>query len=153
MYMNPSRHSMMLYVINPRFGEGGEDCMWTHRSHERGALLMDGGPGWKPSIQLAHEFTLLPHLERMVPSVQEDSCKNSSIFSEECLADNPLLGGVTTSCSSVSDMQNRLFKLGFGPIPNFRRAGVLLHISPTEFDDDDASSYMLGCIVAHRCVC
>jgi hypothetical protein len=151
MYMNPSRHSMMLYIVNPRFAEGGEDCMWTQRDKKRGSVLMDGGPAWKPSIVLAHEFSLLPHLDPVAPDRQgaEDCFFAQDGFQGE---GNPLLGGVTTSCSSVSDMQNRLFKLGFGPIPNFRRAGVLLHISPNELDDDDRSSYMLGCIVAHRCV-
>ena len=135
MYMNPSRHSMMLYVIKPNFGE--EDSMWKADD-----VLMDGGPGWTPVIELAHEFSLLPHLDPVAPI--------DSAFEEE-VSGNSLWGKVTT-CSSVLDMQNRLFKLGFGPLPNFRRAGVLVHMSPNEFDDDYKVTYMLGCIVAHRCV-
>ena len=52
-------------------------------------------------------------------------------------------------------MQSRLFALGFGPLPYFRRPGVLLHISPDETDDDDPQTYMLGCVVAHHgnCAC
>jgi hypothetical protein len=129
---------MMLYVLDPLLGEGGSDCFWesTNPLLNNKAVFMDGGPSWKPEIKLAHEFSLLPHIERYVPN--QDST-GSSVW-----------GDVTRACSSISDMQNRLFKLGFGPMPNFRRSGVLLNISPSEEDnDDDPSTYMLGCIVCH----
>ena len=50
----------------------------------------------------------------------------------------------------MQDMQNRVFALGFGPIPFFRRPGVMLHISPNEEDDNVFSERMLGCVVPHR---
>ena len=46
-------------------------------------------------------------------------------------------------------MQNRLFALGFGPLPYFRRPGVVLLISPDESEDDDPECYRLGCVVPH----
>lgn len=47
-------------------------------------------------------------------------------------------------------MQNRLFKLGFGPLPYFRRPGVLLHISESAGDHDEESMRRLGVVVAHE---
>lgn len=47
------------------------------------------------------------------------------------------------------EMQNKLFSLGFGPLPYIRRPGALLNISLDEADDDDPSRYRLGCVVAH----
>jgi hypothetical protein len=160
---------MMLYVVDPLFDHGGADSCWLGTNHLQGdkQVLMNGGPAWRPDIKLAHEFSLLPHIDPIssyaIPTdhrarktrnsrgthisegVRPESSQPSA--PEE---DVRLLGQVTPACSSVSDMQNRMFKLGFGPMPNFRRAGVLLNIAPNKDDDDDASSYMLGCIVAHR---
>lgn len=91
--------------------------------------------------ELVHEFSLLPHL--LVPtSPSGDSNSNGGMW-----------GGVTPKCTSVTDMQNRLFRLtGYGPLPLYRRAGVLVNMSPGEEDDDDPGSRRLGCIVAH-CPC
>ena len=47
-------------------------------------------------------------------------------------------------------MQSRMFALGFGPLPYFRRPGVLLLISPDEGDDDSPENRLLGCVVPHR---
>ena len=140
LYLNPERHSMMLYMVDPQFDRDVEGCM------RKSAFLpeagwMDGGPEWVPQIKLAQEFSLLPHIspyesKRAAPAVAGAP---------------PQWGGVTPACSSISDMQNRLFRLGFGQMPLFRRAGVLVNLSPSEFDDDEPSTYRLGCIVAHRC--
>jgi hypothetical protein len=47
-------------------------------------------------------------------------------------------------------MQNGLFSTGLGPIPLFRRSGVLLSISMSAKDNDDASKEVLGVIVSHK---
>lgn len=43
-----------------------------------------------------------------------------------------------------------MFALGFGPLPFFRRPGVLLLVSPDEADDDSPEHSLLGCVVPHR---
>jgi hypothetical protein len=184
LYLNPSRHSMMLYVVDPSFdGDGSQsgahDSMYQSIfSHSLGKdKQADGGPGWNPRVQLAHEFTLLPSLQPL-PSSAAGSGKNLSghkrrsasrsnggagrFRDEDDEDDNDddesissakhgrrLWGGVTCGCSSVQDMQNRIFQMGFGPIPYFRRAGVLVHISASESEEGDDDAKMLGCIVAH----
>ena len=50
----------------------------------------------------------------------------------------------------MQEMQNKVFKLGFGPIPYYRRPGVLVHISPLHKDHNERSKFKLGVIVAHR---
>lgn len=86
--------------------------------------------------ELVHEFSLLPHL--------------SSSSGHDA---GGIWGGLTSKCTSVTDMQNRLFRLtGYGPLPLYRRAGVLVNISPNDEDDDDPAARKLGCIVAH-CPC
>jgi hypothetical protein len=172
LYLNPDRHSMMLYVVDPCFDKGGDDCIWRSTNHlmNNKEVVMNGGPAWKAQVRLAHEFSLLPHIEPIsslspprgghhaggatrqrthVASGASEAAAAAAASASDRTSEH-ILGRVTPACSSVSDMQNRLFRLGFGPMPNFRRAGVLLNISPNEDDDDDASSYMLGCIVAHR---
>jgi hypothetical protein len=174
LYMNPDRHSMMFYVVDPLFdgddADNDEDAglvpyrMRTLQGNEC-TKLDGGGPTWKPRIHLAHEFSLLPFIEpfstrckngtRGKPQHPKGGLNNASSQAEAPAGQDSKIssiwGGVTAACSSVLDMQNRLFKLGFGPHPFFRRAGVLLNISPNQDDDDEPSKYMLGCIVAHTC--
>ena len=158
-YWNEERHSMMLFVVDACFGE--EAATETMDGGEREAprtkpialdrvrlqgrtVLVDGGLNWQPRVELAHEFSLLPHIDRFDASGGPgNECEDGE--------SQQLWGGVTKGCSSVADMQNRLFQLGFGPYPYFRRSGVLVYMSPSELNDDDTEEYMLGCIVAHRC--
>lgn len=152
LFMNPTRHSMMLFVVDPRFSDDPLStwtqclpvpCRSSLDSESESVCTMDGGPCWKPKLQLVHEFSLLPQLE---PFSLEDG------DDEDMMQENRFWGGQTPACSSVSDMQEKLFRLtGFGPYPYPRRAGVLLHISPCEDGDDDVSKKRLGCIVSHTC--
>jgi hypothetical protein len=57
---------------------------------------------------------------------------------------------LTVGCTSIQDMQTSLFSLGFGPLPLFRRSGVLLSISPSVQDNNDPLKEQLGVIVPHR---
>ena len=139
-YLNPDRRSMMLFLSSGNFGDNGADSMQTIQIGSELFVSADGGPTWSPHIQLIHEFTLLPDLEPFGVCAEASGAGYNK---------NTLMGGVTLNCSSMQDMQNRLFKLGFGPMPYLRRPGVLVHISPDEGDDDDPSKYRLGCIVSH----
>ena len=194
MYFNPARHSMMLFVVDTSFGEGGADsmqqlCVGSSAS----TVLADGGPAWHPRIRLAHEFSLLPaglqrckesggneptmmHSQRVERALRkmavadrdffffvddEDYEEGTSNFMHSTSFVQPLStqmegedagsmwGGVTGGCTSVQDMQCKLFALGFGPLPYFRRPGVVLLISPDESEDDSPERYMLGVVVAH----
>ena len=192
MYFNPARHSMMLFVVDTSFGEGGAGSMQqlcTGSSFAAAtAVLADGGPAWHPRVRLAHEFSLLPglqrcgrsdgaeptmmHSQRVERALQkmpvadrdfffsdeddEDGATNfmhNTSFVPNSHDDNnqagTMWGGVTGGCSSVQDMQCKLFALGFGPVPYFRRPGVMLLISPDESDDDSPERYLLGIVVAH----
>ncbi len=140
-YLNPDRRSMMLFLSTGRFGEGEAECMQNIRVGNDLFVRADGGPEWSPQVELVHEFTLLPNLEPFDAHLEGQGDNNQNI--------ELLWGGVTLGCSSVQDMQNRLFKLGFGPMPYFRRAGVLLLISPDELYDDDTGQQRLGCVVSH----
>ncbi len=133
LYLNPERHSMMLYVLDPRLGEGGRESFWesTNPLLSNKAVLMDGGPAWKPEIKLAHEFSLLPHIERYAP--------NQDVVGSSISSSSSVWGNVTRACSSISDMQNRLFRLGFGPMPNFRRC---VHVKCVAFDELVAAQHL-----------
>lgn len=141
-YLNPDRHSMMLFVTDGRFGEDDSSMQTIRIGCESLVAQADGGVGWAPRVELAHEFTLLPNLAPF-----EDGNEGSD--DEEETPVLKLWGGITLGCSSIQDMQNRMFKLGFGPIPYFRRAGVLVNMSPNESEDDDPECFRLGVVVSH----
>lgn len=50
----------------------------------------------------------------------------------------------------ISFCDCRVFNLGFGPLPYYRRPGVLVHISPLHRDHADKRKFQLGVVVAHR---
>lgn len=142
-YLNPDRHSMMLFVTDGRFAQDECSMQWIRVGNLCESALADGGTGWAPRVELAHEFTLLPNL---APFESDD---NNDEMTDATSSMQKLWGGVTLGCTSVQDMQNRMFKLGFGPIPYFRRAGVLVNMSPSESDDDDPERRRLGVVVSH----
>jgi hypothetical protein len=198
-YFNSERHSMMLFVVNPRLDQVRPSSR-RYIQVQGQTVCADGGDDWFPDVQLAHEFSLLPHIERFdlqhtnskvermgvnneeaegengeegeesdeaeseedegkgIPhttqqSADDDSSTYSSGSSESptpTAKSSTLWGGVTAGCTSVLDMQNKMFQLGFGPCPYYRRSGVLVYLSPNEDYDDDPREYRLGCIVAHR---
>jgi hypothetical protein len=175
LYLHPGRHSMMLFAVDPMLGESGEG---QRQKQERVAggrcetICMDGGDAWSPRIELVQEFSLLPILDHvacgdaagmlgrapMMHGIRVEKGSGGALEAWGAAIEGGRdgensasgWGGLTLGCTSVQDMQNRIFKLGFGPTPYFRRPGVLLYISPEEEDDDDASTYKLGCIVPHR---
>lgn len=57
---------------------------------------------------------------------------------------------LTLRCKGIQDMQCQLFATGLGPVPLFRRPGVLLSISISSSDNADPAMEKLGVIVAHR---
>lgn len=65
LYVNPMRHSLMLFVVESKLGEGGPGCMQRVRvgGESDETLLADGGDDWHPVIELAHEFSLIPALQ------------------------------------------------------------------------------------------
>lgn len=157
MFMNPSRCSMMLFAVHPRFDDGAHWRQELPVSCSKNATTsyeqcdMDGGEGWSPRIELVHEFSLLTHLEKFENDMcARGSCQDSSENEEDCRS--RFWGGLVDGCSSVTDMQNKLFSLtGFGPLQLPRRASVLLFIEPCEeLDHADVSNRRLGVIVAHR---
>ena len=58
LYLNPVRHSMMLFVVSPRFGDD-----WPGSMQRVSGKTADGGLDWSPRIELAHEFSLIPALK------------------------------------------------------------------------------------------
>ena len=131
LFLHPTRYSMMLWFMDAESRRMVEEA-------EENEIPDD----WKPNMVLGHEFSLLPCLyPHGYPRHMEM---------------HQVMGGVdarlllTTDCPSIQDMQNRVFNLGFGPLPYFRRPGVLLHISPAHKDHNDTSKFQLGVIVCHR---
>ena len=147
----------MFFVVETRFSDS-QDSEWSQNlpvpcSHDLETsyeiCTMDGGPGWKPRLRLVHEFSLLPHLDPFPVHGDDGSSGNCDGDGDE-VDSNRFWRGQTLACSSVSDMQDKLFRLtGFGPYPYPRRAGVLLYMSPSETNDDDPAQYRLGCVVSH----
>lgn len=159
MFMNPSRCSMMLFAVHPRFDKGThwEQELPVSCSKNRGtsheSCWMDGGDDWAPRMELVHEFSLLTHIEKY----DNDMCthSDSNATGDDLgfgMKGNRFWGGLMDGCSSVTDMQNKLFSLtGFGPYPYPRRASVLLFIEPCEdLEESDNSNRRLGVVVAHR---
>jgi hypothetical protein len=85
--------------------------------------------------ELLHEFSLL----RSLPPIERGLGGGTQSTSR-----------LTLGCKSIQGMQNGLFSTGLGPIPLFRRSGVLLSISMSAKDNDDASKEVLGVIVSHK---
>ena len=168
LYMNPTRHSMMLFAVDPHFDARGCEGYWHQQlpdpkrygeNEDWESCQMDGGPQWQPRVELVHEFTMLPQLDRMDASCMpsDGPCRKKRRGDDAGnavpgnISVNKFWGGVSTGCSSVSDMQNRMVKLtGYGPLPYPRRAGVVFWGTTSEEDDGDTSKYRLGVIVAHR---
>ena len=98
---------------------------------------------WIPKMVLGHEFSLLPFL---YPHGYPDHRQMHHLGEEED-ATQLLL---TLGCPSMQDVQNRLFRLGFGPLPYFRRPGVLLNISELASDHENEGMRRLGVVVSHR---
>jgi hypothetical protein len=93
---HPERRSMMLWIMDgpSRRREDPED-------------------DWEPTMVLGHEFSLLPFLH---PHGFPDHGTMHKLGSSD---GTKLL--LTPNCESMLSMQNMLFKLGFGPLPYFRR--------------------------------
>ena len=98
---------------------------------------------WTPKMVLGHEFSLLPFL---YPHGYPDH-RHMHHLGEEEEATALLL---TPGCPSMQDVQNRLFRLGFGPLPYFRRPGVLLHISELANNHENEGMRRLGVVMSHR---
>lgn len=92
----------------------------------------DEDDAWHPDeiMKLSHEFSLLPSLA----AFGEDDGDTTTVL----------------ECAGIQAMQNHLFSLGLGPIPFFRRPGVLLSISESAADNQDRSKEKLAIIVSHK---
>lgn len=180
LYFNPERHSMMLFAVEHRFpqpsGESNSpparlqgELQFEELRDGEGPVPMDGGAGWKPGIELVHEYCMLPRMQRPNPRdylhrpihtasgrvYRGTNCKGYALGEEdenaaaEACGGGDIWGGVTSGCGTVQSMQNYIFALGFGPLPFFRRPGVIVFMSPDEAHEGDASTYLMGCIVSH----
>lgn len=147
LFLHPTRYSMMVWVMDAesqRIVEESED-----------GYLDDG---WTPRMVLGHEFSLLPfmypHGYPNHKKVHSSSCikrqvqqPNAEEEEEEEETEDRLL--LSMGCPNVQDIQGRIFNLGFGPLPYYRRPGVLVHLSPAHKHHEDADMFQLGVIVSH----
>lgn len=121
---------MMLWIMDAE----------SRRTLEEADEFLDDN--WVPRMVLGHEFTLLPCLF-------PHGYPNHKALHLLADMDESLL--LSQDCPNVQDMQNRLFNLGFGPLPYFRRPGVAVFMSPTHRDHNgDQSTFRLGVVVAHK---
>ncbi len=131
--LHPTRFSMMLWMMD-------------HKSRQIVKDKEDMDDEWVPRMVLGHEFSMLPclyphgyprHRDMHLLSPEEDDERDIGLL-------------MTPGCTSIQSMQDKLFKLGFGPLPYYRRPGVLLHISRAHMHHEDRSKFELGVIVSHR---
>lgn len=98
LFLHPTRYSMMLWIMDS-----------ASRSYES----VHEDDEWTPRMVLGHEFSLLPF---MYPHAYPNHRQRHLLGQEDSVS---VLQ--TTGCSSMQVMQNKLFQLGFGPLPFFRR--------------------------------
>lgn len=122
-FLHPGRFSMMLWVMQLDSLE--------HVENSPGPLTKD----WNPEMVLTFPslLSLCLFLFLSTSSFEQELCHEFSLL--PCLPpveDQGIPGGGTNSacmtlaCNGMQEMQNKMFSLGFGPIPLFRRTGVLL---------------------------
>ena len=147
LFFHPERRSMMLWIMDST-------------SRRRSENINAADEEWNPTMVLGHEFSLLPFL------YPQGFPNHRSTHRLGGNGDVDLL--LTTGCESMQAMQNKLFRLGFGPLPYFRRSvfvflflaclqsshfpsrpGALLNISESARDHDDPARCKLGVVVSH----
>ena len=118
-------HSAFLFLHPTRFSM----VLWTLKNHDYDEEVLD--ETYHADIEYFHELSLLESL----PPYPGVTPETTSEEEEEQF----WLQRTTVQCSDMQHMQSLLFKIGLGPMPLFRRPGVLLALTSG-----------LGIIVAHK---
>jgi hypothetical protein len=90
------------------------------RDYDEGTSAELESRGWIPDVHMLQEFTV-----------------------------TNLTGDKVTKCDSMDSIIDKIYHMGFGPCPFFRRSGVLINTCRDEMDQGNDDSRRLGCIVPH----